>query len=346
MPLRPATPAEPTEGSERTVYLMRSHTWLHTRLFENAVVPPEIRLVGDRAAADVIVYPEPPWPDHDAPESWRDLSPRELLRTYVFVQRDDPVPWAPGVYTSLRRRRGPIGRAFTGGFYVPPPHLRDAGGLSERLNEARTLQPDLLWSFVGTTKNAHVRARLFDLGDNRAVVEDTARFNDTLRWGWATTHRDEARRAFDRYATVLGRSKFVVCPRGRGLSSLRLFEVMEAGRCPVIVSDGWLPPPFVDWPSCALRVTEGDVDRLPAILRKYECDSDRLGRNARLAWERFFAPERQLVTLARACLALDARVGPGTRALVPIAVADRTTLHWLARRGKHALRDRLGGARD
>ena len=67
----------------------------------------------------------------------------------------------------------------------------------------------------------------------------------------------------------------------------------------MIISDEWLPPPFIDWDRCSLRVPEGRIKDLPNIIRDHEAESEALGREARNVWERFFAPETQLATLIR-----------------------------------------------
>lgn len=282
------------------VYLARSHGWLHEKLLERAVLDdPVAKLVDSRRGADVIVYLAPPWPDPDAPDRLRSFRPRDLLRTYVYSQDDFPIRWAPGMYASLPAARA--GSTCTGGFYVAHHH-REPGGLTDDLEGARDLETDVLWSFVGTLSNDPLRERLRTIEDPRGLVQDTQRFSDEVRWGWQTTHGAEGRTAFSRYADMLGRSSFVLCPRGRGAGSIRLFETMQVGRCPVVISDDWLPPPFLDWGSCSIRVPESQVHDLPRILREREQDSAALGREARLVWERFFSTERQLQTLLRAAV--------------------------------------------
>jgi hypothetical protein len=319
---------------EKTVYVAASHRWLHSKLFERAPQAPRgIRFVTCREDAELIVYLDPPWPDKEAPDNIRKFAAGELLRTFVFSQSDRPLPWAPGMYASLRRPRGrSTAAAFTGGFYVAHHH-REPGGLGDHLNTARDVTPDLLWSFVGTAGNASVRGEVLRLRDSRALVRDTKRFSDTLRWAWDSTHRDEAQIAFRDYATTLGRSKFVLCPRGRGPSSIRLFEALEVGRCPVIISDDWLPAPFVDWESCSVRVAENLVDQIPRILRDREDEADDLGKQGRIVWENFFSPETQLSTLVLACVDINERITTGTRLVVPLkALFDVTTLRRLGSR--------------
>jgi hypothetical protein len=224
---------------------------------------------------------------------------------------------------------------LAGGFYVAHHH-REPGGLGDDLEAARGTDPDLLWSFVGTIENHPLRQQILRLHDSRALVRDTKRFSDTVRWAWMSTHREEGRRAFADYASTLARSKFVICPRGRGASTIRLFEALQVGRCPVIISDDWLPPPFVEWSSCSLRVGESSVGKIPAILRRREHEADELGKRARLVWEQFFSPEQQLATLARACVEMSERISIATRYLVAArALADPSTARraaWAARR--------------
>jgi hypothetical protein len=286
-------------------------------LTERAILDPTVILVDSRQAAEMIIYPAVDHSDPRDGDLLLDFRPRELARTFVYSQADDPIPWAPGVYASIPAGRA--GPSFAGGFYVAHHH-REPGGIGADLEAAREIRPDLLWSFVGTASNHPVRERLAEIDDPRALVRDTQKWSDTTRWGWQSEHRTDGRSAFSDFAQVLGRSSFVVCPRGRGASSIRLFEALQAGRCPVIVSDDWVPPPFVDWPSCSLRVREREIGDLPALLRAREADAPALGRRARAAWEAYFSPERQLQTLVDCCreiaAASDARPALAARALL------------------------------
>ncbi len=275
---------------------MRSHGWLYDQLLDGAQLDSSATLVETRREAEVIIYLSPPWPDPEAPDRLRRLRVPELRRLFVFSQSDFPVPWAPGMYASLPRARARSG--LFGGFYVAPNH-RGEDMLSEELDATQTLQPDLLWSFTGTLSNAPVRRRLAAIDDPEAVVRDTQHFSDVVRWKRDPTD-PERREAHRTYAEMLGRSMFIACARGRGASSMRIFEAMQAGRCPVIISDEWLPPPFVRWQDCSISVPEAQVDELPSILRARQDEALTLGRNARATWDQYFGPERRLRTLIRA----------------------------------------------
>ena len=178
-------------------------------------------------------------------------------KVYVYDQRDRPFFTFPGIYVSGAgrwARRLPL----VGG---PYPNLPNAPELA---NQA----PDLLFSFLGARTHP-VRAGILALEHPRSIVEDTSALN-CFPWVSDEDPDDRLRSARTRYRAVVGRSKFVLCPRGHGPSSFRLYETLCAGRVPVVISDDWLAPPRVNWGGCVLRVPERDVQRLPQILEEYE----------------------------------------------------------------------------
>jgi Exostosin family len=322
------------------VYLAKSHLWLHEKLLERAVLGNQVaRITESRKQADVIIYLDPPWPDPKAPDRLASFRGRDFGRMCVYSQADVPLAWAPGMYCSLEASRALSGQ--TGGFYVSHHHRRLDSGFFAGLEAVRDIEKDLLWSFMGTLSNHPVRQRLSQVSDSDSLVRDTQHFSDVVRWGWDSTHSEEGRAAFSDYANLLGRSSFVLCPRGVGASTIRIFEAIQVGRCPVIVSDDWLAPPFVDWDRCSIRVPEARIAELPTILRSREPESQALGREARLVWERFFSPESQLATLVRGCLAIDEDIG--TRARMELfmhMLADPKSLRRITGQGRRLVRDR------
>ena len=57
----------------------------------------------------------------------------------------------------------------------------------------------------------------------------------------------------------------MLCPRGQGTSSIRLFEAMRMGIAPVIISDKWIGPKGPEWESFAVFVKEKDISRSARI---------------------------------------------------------------------------------
>lgn len=64
------------------------------------------------------------------------------------------------------------------------------------------------------------------------------------------------------FLAELDRSIHALCPRGHGLTSFRLYEVMARGCLPVIIADGWVPPKGISWQSFCTFVDEKDTQQL------------------------------------------------------------------------------------
>ena len=86
----------------------------------------------------------------------------------------------------------------------------------------------------------------------------------------------------------LDRSSFFV--RGAGTSSIRLFEMLEAGIAPVIISDDWIPPHGPRWDEFALRMPERDVGRVYEIVKSHEGEFGERGARRPDELTKVFAP--------------------------------------------------------
>lgn len=193
-------------------------------------------------------------------------------KSFVLDQRDRPTFAGPGIYMSASSRwRRPV----RGGPYPVLPNAQSGSPES----------PNLLASFIGSRTHP-VRDQLLELQHPRLLMEDSTGAA-VLPW-----LQDPAETAAPRmrYAEAIRLSKFVLCPRGHGRSSFRIFEAMSAGRVPVVISDDWLPPPRVDWTACAVRIAERDAGRVPAILAGEEARWEERSSAVRVAWEQEIGP--------------------------------------------------------
>ncbi|HEY2168077.1 MAG TPA: exostosin family protein [Candidatus Angelobacter sp.] len=145
---------------------------------------------------------------------------------------------------------------------------------------------DLLFFYAGRLSHP-VRKRLMKLRfpERNVVMQDTSTYNHFQ------ADETNQRATKTRYWQLVHRSKFGLCPRGAGTSSVRLFELMEAGITPVIIADDWVPPTGPQWEEFALFVPETQISSLYEIIRQHENEWIERGRKARQAYETWFAPQ-------------------------------------------------------
>ena len=246
-------------------------------------------LVGDPARADAIVFVETvDWRDPHFLRVHRHRLTREHPdRVVLFNEGDVSRARLPAVAMNATRAPWQIGLGSLPIHEDQPPI------------EPIATEPTELMSFVGS-RTSPVRHRILDrYASVQPAVIDTDAYD---AWHTTRAERSAQRRAFEH---ALAAGLFALCPRGggsggSGRSSLRLYEAMQAGRCPVILSDRWVEDHGVDW-SFALRVAEADCERLEELLGAVSRD-EALARGAegRRRWEAAYAPERYLDTLGSA----------------------------------------------
>lgn len=278
----------------------------------------EHRLVDDPAGADFILF-------LDAHQHPRDLALNAIRRhpltranrgrTFLYNELDQPWCALPGLYVSMPSRSfDPRRQRAFPYLKLHNPHVFSPG--------CREQAPRWLFSFMG--RRCHpARDAVLALRYPRGFVEDTSATFDALNLPSADV---EARKR--RYAEVLGASRFVLCPRGAGPSSFRLYEALAAGRAPVILADDWVPPHGPAWEEFSLRVPEAQIGELAAILEREEPRAAVMGANARRAWEEWFSPEVLFHRIVESCRDLAETRGPTTW------LPDRRYLYLWAREAK------------
>jgi Exostosin family len=221
------------------------------------------------------------------------LCTRFLERFFFYSTSDYVFPILPGIYPSLAAADVDLTRTRSGPYLhvVGSDHIRS----SPIPENAR-----FLFSFAGNCETAKVRAPLSALKHDRAIVLDTS--GDVGRREGQTA--EIYARYTSRYLELLADSKFILCPRGAGPSSIRLFETMRAGRVPVIISDEWAEPVGPEWQTFSVRIPERDVVSIPQRLERLEGVAAEMGLRARRAWETHFALDVVFHWLVEQCLAM------------------------------------------
>jgi hypothetical protein len=198
---------------------------------------------------------------------------------YVWDTMDMPAGLWPGFYASLRQSRFDRTRHRTFCYL---------GSLNQFL-ELRSPRgdgsEDVFFSFQGALSSPP-RSRLFETKFSRKdiFIEKVAPIWGPQIFG---THLNDMKK---RYVDMIARSRFVLCPRGNGTSSFRLFEVMQCGRVPVVISDSWVPPEGVDWKTCSVRIRESDIPQISNILARYDSLWINMACAARRVWEEHYCP--------------------------------------------------------
>ncbi len=249
------------------------------------------RLVDDPAKADIILFVDA----HQHPDDLKldairrhPVAAANPRKTFVYNELDQPWCAMQGLYVSMplssfdpRRQRS-----------FPYLKLINEYVFAE---EYRSITPKWLFSFMG--RRVHpVREFIFNLKHERGLVEDTTAAFDALSLPGKEV---DARKRH--YARILGETKFVLCPRGAGPSSFRLFEAMAAGRVPVIISDEWVAPAGPAWDEFSLRIPECGLNELVATLESHEPRFADMAAKARRAWEEWLSPEVLFHRMAENC---------------------------------------------
>ena len=244
-------------------------------------------------AADIIVFAEH-HPDHD-PYFLKVLTNRIYRKfkhkCFLYQDSDITIPLIQNISPSLEQSH--YDSAFSQPFsYIiqlsPNPIIRQT--LS---NEKR-----FLFSFVGTSRTNPIRKKVFELTHPACYLLDTFDKNS-----WQLSEEEKLVYQ-ENYARVSLESKFILCPRGIGPNSYRLYESMEMGVAPVIISDEWVPTIGPAWETFAIRIPESDIGRVVELLEAREPEALEMGRLARQAWEEWFAKDRQFHYLTEACAKL------------------------------------------
>jgi hypothetical protein len=237
------------------------------------------RLVDDPDQADAILFAE----NHAHGDPYclsvrhHPVYRRFPEKCFIYHDDDNAVAVLRGIYPSIRRRDYLIDRCRSAGYI---------GRIVE--NQAIRYDPTprtrrYLYSFLGEA-NSQVRIALLSSAHSNGVIRETT---GVRLWQMEPGLKRDL--FMTQYAEAILDSQFVLCPAGFGPATFRLFEAMEMGRAPVILSDEWVPPQGPRWDEFSIRVPECRASEISAILSDYSGRYEVMGHLARRAWEQWFA---------------------------------------------------------
>ena len=251
-------------------------------------------IVKDAPSSDLIILTDSGDLPHGLSILFNPTFLKFMKKCFVYDESDFANCWYRGINVSGRKSLS--SQMFTcGGAYVREMALRKSP-LPFPEKEI------YLFTFIGAAETHPVRGKLRDLFTDDGCFFDVPRSvtQTAFQAGCTTT----IKKLVDNMEDVCQSSLFVLCPRGVGASSMRLFEVMRMGRCPVIISDDWIEPYGPDWTSCSIRIHENQLKDIPQILASKKSFARELGHKARTEWETWFAPNRHFQTTVKTCLYL------------------------------------------
>lgn len=222
-------------------------------------------------------------------------------KCFVFDSGDDMLPTVPGVYASLSKAQYHLGYTRTG-FYL---YLIENAFITHRPS---TGNEKYLASFVGSKRTHPVREALFGFGRDDIYAKDTSGYSQRMMFHGAPAERASF---WAEYADSIAAAKFSLCPRGRGLGSIRLYESMKMGRACVILSDAWQPNDGIPWDEFSITVPENEAHRIPEILERNEHRAPEMGARARQAWEEHFSEQARFHYVVELCLDIQKKIHNG-----------------------------------
>jgi hypothetical protein len=231
------------------------------------------QLVTDASKADIILFVENSRYHDDS--FFEQLINNDTVKSFpekVFMYNPHDHPWyiMRGLYPSMPKKR------FDKNCMATVPYIT---AVNDKIKYEAIVNPELLYSFLGSP-NSPVRREILRIKHPKGYVRPTGNFY---------AHNDFEVEKVE-YADILSNSKYVLCPKGAGTSSFRIFEVMQAGRVPVIISDDWVPPEGPEWNKLAVFVLEKDVVDIASILERDQHNWTERATLSRQAWEAFFSP--------------------------------------------------------
>lgn len=127
---------------------------------------------------------------------------------------------------------------------------------------------DILYSFIGMS-NHPVRTAVFELPSVRDGI-----IKKRSGWHWWNQDKKRQTEEHDEYQDILARTRFSLCPRGTGASTLRFWESLQAGAIPVHLADDCILPSGIDWRTCIIEIPEKDVKKVDSIIRSISAEKE------------------------------------------------------------------------
>lgn len=210
-------------------------------------------------------------------------------KVILYQDADNPIALVPTISPSIEKNYRKKGFAETA-----PYIARHTNNESIRI-VAKDIEKKFLFSFVGAARTHEIRDKILQINYKNAFLKDTS--NKNL---WLLNPLDKLKFE-EEYIKICHKSYFVLCPRGIGVNSYRLYEVMEMGLPPVIIADQWIPLKGPNWEEFSIIIPENEIINIPEILLKKKLEAQKMGDLARENWEQWFSKKASFNVIANLC---------------------------------------------
>ncbi|MDR3647106.1 MAG: exostosin family protein [Candidatus Babeliales bacterium] len=166
---------------------------------------------------------------------------------------------------------------------LPMPHFNLNGTLPNK-------NKDIFYSFIGCEDNP-LRKKIFRAKHSKKAViikRKTLHFYIDI---WEKSQEAKIRKEQEKieYQNILSRSRFSLCPNGRGPGTLRFWESLQAGAIPVLIECNLALPSGFDWESCIVKISEIDINNISEILTSISQDQEAKMRKKCLRAHKLFS---------------------------------------------------------
>jgi len=264
-------------------------SWLKESAAMNSDGKHSVTEYSDRA--DVILFAE----HHSNEDPYffqvlnNDLYKKYPHKSILYNDVDKPISLIPSILPSIEKKYYKNDFTRSGPYIARHCENESVSAIKGKFNK------EFLFSFIGAARTHPIRKEILLLESAAGFLKDTSDKNL-----WELT--PESKKEYEKeYVDISSRSYFVLCPRGEGVNSYRLYETMQMGLTPVIISDDWVPMQGPNWDKFSIRIAEKDVTQIPNILKERQDEAAKMGELARRNWERWFSKEAGFQVIASMC---------------------------------------------
>jgi len=206
-----------------------------------------------------------------------------LNKCFILSITDRPIPVFRGILTSGEKSFINFGRIRTISYNGYSDNFKNPFISNYSFEDNPNIKKEYFFSFIGRDSDP-VRKEIFNIKYKR---KDIFLLDSTNTFNLYETNIDFLNKQ-KQYCDVMIRSKFVLCPRGWGATSFRLFEAMKLGLVPVIISDEWILPKGPKWEDFSIIISKKDIMHLEEKMLERENDFAEMGLLAKNAFDKYF----------------------------------------------------------